>query len=260
MLAALQSQMVQALFDRADEAAAQSLFRGDVTRCIDGLALYRGNLAANWEKSLGAAYPVLHALVGDEFFAALTREFGQRSPSIDGDLHRYGADFADFLATFAPVASYPYFPDMARYEWALHRAHFSELSVPLERNTLARFTPLELEQLRVRLHPACTLLTSSWAVGTIWRAHQAAQDCAAVDINALPQVLEMQDFAVTVRPKWRVDLLPLTHGAYQALFEMARGASLGEAVDAALEIDADFAFTDALQQWIDHAVLCLVEP
>ena len=259
MLAALQSQMAQAVFDRGDEAAALTLFRGDVTKCVNGLALYRGNLSATWEKSLGAAYPVLRALVGEEFFVGLTRVFGRHHPSTEGDLHRYGAHFAHFLATFAPVEAYPYFPDMARYEWALHRAHFAEPAVPLERSALALMTPQQLEQLHVRLHPACTLLTSSWAVSSIWRAHQQTQDCSANDIDALPEFLTIRDFAVTVRPQWRVDLLPLSQAAYQALCAVTRGASLGDAVDAALAIDADFAFSDALQQWIDHAMLCPIE-
>lgn len=256
MLATLQSQMAQALFDRTDEATTLALFDGDSAKAQQGLALYRGNLSATWEKSLSAAYPVLRALVGDEFFAALTRTFGKQYPSTDGDLHRFGADFAGFLAGFTPIASYPYFPDMARYEWALHRAHFADILAPLERTALAVCTPEQLEQMRLRLHPACSLLTSPWAVSAVWRAHQPMQGNSAA--GDFPHLLEVDDFAVTVRPQWRVDLLPLSAAAYQALNCIAQGGCLGDAVDIALAIDEDFSFADSLQQWIDHAVLCAV--
>lgn len=252
-LAVLQAQMVRALFDREEEVATLSLFKGDCMRAQQALALYRGNLSATWEKSLSAAYPVLRALVGDEFFAALVRAFGKQMPSTDGDVHRFGARFAEFLGGFAPVASYPYFVDMARYEWALHRAHFADRIAVIDRTMLASLLPQQLEEMRCRWNPACTLLRSNWAVSAIWQAHQVNADASA--LHALPQQLAAADYAVTVRPKWRVDLLPLSAAAYQALHQIEQGITLGEAIDAALAIDEDFAFAAHLQQWIDAAIL-----
>ena len=252
-LAALQAHMARALFDRGEEAATLALFKGDSTRAQQALALYRGNLGATWEKSLSAAYPVMQVLVGEEFFAPLVRAFGKQMPSTDGDVHRFGARFAEFLAAFAPVASYPYFVDVARYEWALHRAHFADRIVVLDRTMLANLSPQQLEDMRFRWNPACTLLTSSWSISAIWKAHQTK--AAAPIFNDLPQQLDCVDYAITVRPTWRVDLLPLSAAAYQALRQIEQGASLGEAVDAALAIDEDFAFASHLQQWIDAALL-----
>jgi hypothetical protein len=254
MLATLQAQMVQAMFDRGNQAEALALFKGGAAQRQEGIALYRGNLTATWDKTLSAAYPVLRALVGDEFFAALARAYGQQNPSTDGDLHRYGAAFADFLAGFAPVASYRYFPDVAHYEWALHRAHFAPASLAIDRANLATCTPQQLEDMRLRLHPACTLLSSNWAVGPIWRAHQADPNGDAPP--GLPQNIDIADCAVTVRPRWRVDLLTLSASSSAALHCIEQGACLGEAVDRALAIDAHFSFATELQQWIDHAVLC----
>ncbi len=88
MLAALQEQLARALFDQTKDARALALFKGDCAHAQDGLALYRGNLIATWEKTLSAAYPVLRTLVGEEFFGALTTAYGKQHPSTDGDLHR----------------------------------------------------------------------------------------------------------------------------------------------------------------------------
>ena len=258
MLAALQAQMAQAMFDRGNEADALALFKGDAAHTQEGLALYRGNLTATWDKTLSAAYPVLQALVGDEFFAALAKAFGKQHPSTDGDLHRYGAEFADFLTDFAPVASYQYFPDVARYEWALHRAHFAAATPAIDRAYLATCTPQHLEDLRLHLHPSCTLLSSNWSVSAIWRAHQSGRNGATA--NDLPQQIDIADLAVTVRPRWRVDLLPLSAAASVALHRIHQGSCLGEALTNALAIDADFSLATDLAQWIDYAMLCVVDP
>ncbi|MDL2357173.1 MAG: DUF692 family protein, partial [Pseudomonadota bacterium] len=119
-LADRQQAFAAALFGA--DGGAPALFKGEAGEA--GLALYRGNLTATWEKTLSAAYPVLRQLVGDEFFGGLTRAYGMRHPSDDADLNRFGATFAHFLGGFAHVADYPYLADMARLEWALHRAHY----------------------------------------------------------------------------------------------------------------------------------------
>lgn len=257
MLARLQAQMAQALLDRGDDADALTLFNGDSARAQQGLALYRGNLLATRDKTLSAAYPVLRALVGEEFFSALANTYGDQYPSTDGDLHRYGAGFADFLAAFEPVTSYPYFPDMARYEWALHRAHFARTTPSIDRAYLAACTPQQLEDARFCLHPACTLLSSQWAISAIWRAHQS-EGKQLIDTE-LPQQIAVDDFAVTVRPRWRVDLLSLSAAASRALHCVGEGKVLGEAVDQALVIDADFSLASELTRWLDQAVLSVAD-
>ena len=201
---------------------------------------------------------MLRALVGDDFFKLLARALNKKIPSTDGDLHRYGARFAEFLAAFAPAAQYPYFEDMARYEWALHRAYFADRHPPIDRQMLRRLTPSQLEQTIVRFNPACTLLQSNWAISAIWQAHQMSADGSPV--RELPQQLIATDFAITIRPQWRVDLLPLSAAAYHALHCIEHGACLGDAVDAALDIDGDFAFPVYLQQWIDMAIFCAPVP
>ena len=253
-LARSQHAMAAALFDRSAEAEAIVLFGGDAQQVSQRLALYRGNLAATWDKALAAAYPVLKALVGDEFFAALARAYGKHQPSSSGDLNQYGEGFADFLAGFAPVAEYPYFPDMARCEWAVHRAHYAATAPPLDPALLATWTPDQFDQARCRLHPACCLLASRWAIADLWLAHQPGS------ATPFPEVLDTPGFALVARPQWRVVVLPLSPAGHAALGSLQQGATLGEAVDAALAIDAGFDLGAHLQQWLQHAVLVAIDP
>lgn len=223
-LAALQQGFGAALFDRSHEAALQPfLDEGGVER----LALYRGNLSAGWERALGEAYPVLRQLVGEEFFAGMARAYGKAWPSQDPDLAAFGARFAEFLAGFVPAAPYPYLPDMARLEWAVHRAWLAPDMEPLGLDALAAMTPDTLEGARFTLHPSVSLLRSQWAIGALWQAHQPGGP-------ALPAHADAPCTVLVARRGWRVAVVEESAAGAAALDRLAAGASFGEALDAAL--------------------------
>lgn len=223
-LATLQQQFGAALFDRAHEAALRPLLSRDR---VEGLALYRGNLGAGWERALEAAFPVLRELVGEEAFAGLARAYGRASPSRDPDLAGFGARFADFLEEFEPAATYPYLPDVARLEWAVHRAWLAPDASPLGLDALSALPPQALEAARFGLHPSVDLLGSPWAVAALWRAHQPGGP-------ALPARVDLACTVLVVRHGWRVEVVDQDAAQAAALGRLAAGASFGEAVDAAL--------------------------
>ena len=218
------------------------------------LGLYRGNLAATWNKTLSAAYPVLRQLVGDEFFSALARTYGMAHPSRDADLNRFGASFAQFLDRFEHVAEYPYLADMARLEWALHRAWCAADAGALSAAVLGALTPPQLEAARFGLHPACSLFASRWAVAALWQAHQSG---SGVDF---PASMAVPGFALVARPHWRAEVVPLGPAAHAALGVLAAGQHFGAALDAAFELDGDFDVAAHLQQWLQLGVLTTIHP
>lgn len=243
-----------ALFDRAEEPAALSLFKGDAQLAEQRFALYRGNLSATWDKTLGAAYPVLKTLVGDEFFGGLARAYGKAHPSRIGDLNHFGSQFADFLADFSHVAEYPYFPDMARLEWAVHRAHYAPNTPPLTPADFAQLLPEQLDGAQLLFHPASHLVVSEWAVVDLWLAHQPGGELA------FPPQMAHNNAGMVVRPLWKTGVVPLAAGAYVALAALQNGQPLGAALDAALEIDAEFDFGTHLKQWLDCAIFVAIQP
>lgn len=252
-LALAQQAFSDALFDAGIETPALPLFKGDAQLVVERLALYRGNLSGAWDKALSSAYPVLKALVGDEYFAALARAYGRAYPSASGDLNRFGAHFADFLRAFPPAAEYPYFPDMARLEWALHRSHYADDAQPLDPARLAELTPEQLDAARLSLHPACSLIASAWAVAEVWQAHRNGGDAH------FPGEPAHCNCALVVRPQWKAGVLRLDRAAHAALLALGEGKTLGTALEAALEIDAAFDFGAHLRQWLEQAVFVGIE-
>jgi len=250
-LAASQQAFAGALFDARQTPAALALFKGEHNE--HRYALYRGNLSATWSKTLGAAYPVIQQLVGEEFFGGLAQAYGRAHPSDNADLNRFGAHFAAFLRTFPHVADYPYLPDMATLEWTLHRAHYAPSADGVTAQQMAALTPDQIETARLTLHPACTLLASEWATIPLWQAHQAGSGVP------FPAELAAPDFGLVTRPRWKAQVLPLTAASHAALSVLAAGGAFGAALDAAFEQDDDYDIAANLQQWIDHALIVRID-
>ena len=213
-------------------------------------SLYRGNLSATWRRTLGHAYPVVLALVGEDFFGGLARAYGGRYPSDSADLNQFGDRFADFLADFPPVDELPYLPDMARLEWAVHLAHYAADAPGLAPEALAALHPDQLEARRFSLHPACALLASDWQVAALWRAHQDGEGQ-----GMFPHDLPAASCALVCRPRWKAQVLVVDAAAHAALLALQRGQTFGAALDAAFGLDPAFDLAAHLRQWLAHAVL-----
>jgi hypothetical protein len=238
-LAAQQQAFAEALFAPGREDALQ-------LKHAERFGLYRGNLTSTWGKALAAAYPVIARLVGEEFFAALAREYGRAHPSDSGDLNRFGAHFESFLRGFAHVRGLPYLPDMARLEWQLHRIHFAPQEEALAAHDI---DPGTLESQTFRWQATAQLFESDWSVVALWLAHQPDQDAA------FPQQMDVPCRALLSRPQWTAQVTPLALPAYAALKELNEGKTFGAALDAAFDLDENFDVAAGLQQWLQHRIL-----
>lgn len=252
-LDAQQRLFASALLDHKVEHALLPVFQGKVEARQPRLALYRGNLSATWSKTLRAAYPVLHALVGNEFFDGMARQYGKLTPSSSGDLNCMGEQLAGFLAVFEPAKDYPYFPEMARLEWACHQAYFAGNRPLLAPTDLARLAPPVLEQTMFAMHPGFQLFRSDWAVAELWLAHQSDSD------HDFPAQMACVNHAMVVRPHWKSHIVLLVPAAYAGLRVLHSGGTFGQALDAAFDVDPDFDVGFHLQHWLQHGVFSALE-
>ena len=236
---------------RQQQAFADALFApaaegGLRLKHAERFGLYRGNLTSTWSKALAAAYPVIAQLVGEEFFAALAREYGRAHPSASGDLNRFGADFETFLRGFEHVRDLPYLPDMARLEWQLHRIHYAPHAEALQAQDI---DPQTVEQRSFRWQATAQLFASQWAVVPLWLAHQTATG------TAFPQVMDEPSHALLSRPEWTAQVTPLQAPEYAALQSIQNGETVGAALDAAFALDEHFNVAASLQQWLRQQIL-----
>jgi len=214
------------------------------------IGIYRNNYRGNLHDALAGAYPVLEQLVGKEFFRLVTRQYIGAHASHSGNLHRYGAEMAEFLASFEPARSLVYLPDVAALEWACHRAYFADDAAALDLGKLAQIPAEQYPELRLHTHPACRLVRSAYPIAAIWRAHQPGADSdfhIELDAGACNALVSRKDDVVLVGE--------LSDAEAAWLEGIQRGASLGTATDGALELYSDFDLQSTLLKLLQADVL-----
>ncbi|HWQ39871.1 MAG TPA: DNA-binding domain-containing protein [Burkholderiales bacterium] len=220
-------------------------------------SIYRATVFANLGEALRAVYPVVERLTGERFFAQAARHFVRDYPSASGDLHRYGAEFPLFLASFQPAASLPYLADVARLEWLWHEAFHAADHQPLDRSRLAAIPAAQWPQLRLGFQPAARLLRSRYPVHRIWQVNQP--DYRGDDTVSLD---EGEARLLVFRAGYDVVILALCAGEYALVDTAMRGAQLARAVEEALAVDSTLDVNGCLRRLVEREVVVdvFIEP
>lgn len=191
-------------------------------------AVYRNNVTVSLMEALGARYPAVKAIVGDDFFAATARLYVAAHPPRSPLMMEYGAEFSAFLAGFEPARSLPYLPDVARLEAARSRAYHAADAAPLDPASLAALAPEEVAGLRFTAHPAAVLIASPHPVVTIWAMN-------AGEIEPAPIEDWTGEDALVTRPHLTVEVHRLPAGASAFAAALLAGQTLAHAAARATE-------------------------
>ena len=222
------------LKDKAPPEAIPDVFEGDSPQILAALTVYRNNVRSSLSRVLRDIFPVLHELVGEEFFKFLAHEYYQAHPPRSRLVARYGDSMPDFLATFPPVANYPYLPDVARLELLYLTAYHAEDAELVGPEDIMAAGGDDVALLKLTFHPSVQFLASDYSIVTIWQAHKAGTP------EAIAGNLQSAEHAVIARAHNHVTIRVLTRGEYAALRALSLGQMLGEAVQAASETDDTF--------------------
>lgn len=217
---------------------------------LAGLRAYRANLQAVADRALVAAYPVLTRLLGEEAMAALARDLLIHHPPTRGDLAWFGAELAEWIAGVPELGDLPYLGDVARLEWAVHRAHTAAdpSEAPPDLQALAGEDPAAL---RVHFVAGSALLASAWPVLPLWLAHQVPPDAEPELAGVRAAHTAGEGSVVWVwRRGYRVELAALAAGEQAFHDELLAGGSLGTALAVALDRHPDFSF----EHWLTRAL------
>jgi hypothetical protein len=234
-----QAHVMAALRERGDGAAAPNALallawsRGPST--AHRLQVYRNNLGESLIAALGAVYPVVSQLVGEEYFRQLARLCIARHPLRAGHLHTFGGELPALLRELPSAAELPYLADVAALEWAWHEVYHEADTAPLDPAQLCDVPPAQQMNLGLELAAAARLVSSPYPVLRIWQAHQPDADTAfeisldegGVDLLVLRRGLE-------------IEFVLLAAAEAQWLRELQRGATLAHATQSALDAQPSF--------------------
>lgn len=199
------------------------------------LQIYRNSSEQIHVDALRTSYPAILALVGEDFFEQAAAGYRRASASRSGNLHEFGAHFAEFLEQLPQTAHLPYLGDVARLEW---RRQLSALSA--EANPLS---PVEFERAlndlvgpaRIVLHPSLQLFSSTHPALAIWM----------YAINPDQERFELPSDGENI-VLWRTDgevaMASVDAASHACIEALVRGLDLNAAHVIAHAHDADFDF------------------
>jgi len=215
------------------------------------LQIYRNNVHTSLTDALEAVYPVIARLVGEDCFCGCGYHYLRHAPPTSGNLHDFGEHFAEFLSSFEPVRTLAYLPDVARLEWAWHRAFHAADAAPLARDALAQVAPEDYNALRFALHPSAQLPASDYPVLRIWQTNQPNADTGddAVDLS------EGGVRMLVVRREIDVEIEPIGRGEYALLCAFARALPFADAADAAIASEPAFDLAASLRRRVQDQTI-----
>jgi hypothetical protein len=203
-------------------------------------AVHRNNVVVSLIGALADRFPVVRELVGSEFFDAMAREFVLAHPPRSPLMMLYGERFPGFIAAFAPAASVPYLADVAALEAARTRAWHAADAPTLGPEAFRKVAPDALFALRAELHPSAQVLTSRFAIVSLWSAHQGTHRIEDVDPSC-------SEDALVVRPRDEVEVVSLPVGVAAFIGRLRDGVTLGAAAAAVQQSRNGFDLTAALR-------------
>ena len=192
--------------------------------------VYRNNVVVSLSDALETAFPVIHKLLGDDFFRAMAGVYVRAHPPTSALMMYYGAEMPDFLHSFEPVGHLPYLADVARLELAMREAYHSADSTAIAPEALGALAPEELMQARFTLAPALRIVASDWPIYALWQFNMA---------NGPKPQMQAEDVMI-VRPAFDPEQILLPKGAAGFIDMLGKGQSLGEAFESTTQTHPDF--------------------
>jgi hypothetical protein len=214
------------------------------------VAIYRNNWREGFRKALALAFPVIERLVGAACFRALAADFQDREPSRSGNLSRIAPSFPGFLAARFAGAQFAYMGDVARLELLCQQVQLTGALAAADPSVFAGRPTQDCSRLRFRLQPNARLLDSPYPISRIWRANQGREEPELIDVSSGPERL------LVLGSRVGVELHRLSRSEFALLDALAHGCTLGEALEAAANLVADFAPADALGRLFKTGALC----
>ncbi len=243
----LQQQMKQAIVAGAEPPAL-----GGNTH---GLGVYRYAWRARMIATLRDNYPVLHRVLGDDGFEAVTDAYLAAHPSSFRSIRWFGDRLPEFLRARSETLPHPAIPDLARMEWAICLAFDGPDAAALTADALAALSAEEWPYLRFALHPTLVVLDLEWAVAPVWRELSEAEDPNQPVSPPEPLVHSIRI--------WRHGLQPTWHSVAPLEAALLRAIAAGEHFGALCAITADAVGEEAaaatvlgyVHQWLNDGLL-----
>ena len=165
----------------ADPAGLDACFAGTPDLSApERVGIYANMFLWRQIEALREGFPKLAALLGDERFCALCRDYVREHPSEHHDIGKLGRALPAFLGRH-PAPERPDLADLAALEWARCEVFLAAPDRPIGRQDLRAVPSAVFPRARLRLVPALRLLALRHRVAGLWRRLEEGQEPGPVE-------------------------------------------------------------------------------
>ncbi|HEY5716214.1 MAG TPA: DNA-binding domain-containing protein [Psychromonas sp.] len=206
------------------------------------LQVYRNNFVMGITEALSATYQHTLALVGEEFFNAVARQFIISQPPKENNLISYGSGFSEYLQSLEQLTNLPYVAEMAAFEWLLEETTTKKLQrSELDLQQLQSVPADQLENIIFQTATQVCLFSSSQNIQHLYQMmiRNAVQE---TDLNQ-PCYLALKKQA-----NFAVELISLNEAEFLLMQQVMQQKQLGKIAPQSL--------LQSLPQLLEKELLC----
>jgi hypothetical protein len=239
----LQEQFAHAMTSGDGAALRESLAGGREPRTR--LAIHLRHYVVSLTAALCDKYPAVVWLVGASVVCDAARAYARSHPPSQPCIAEYGGDFPEFIGRHSRAAHLPYLAAFASLEWAVGRVSIATDAPALSWAEIARKGGAErLIDSVVTPQPGLRYLRMPWRVDELMQAYLG---------GAAPARFVLLESATSIEVRGARGAVRFARlGAAEFAFRTALAArqTIGDAAEAALELDAAFDTGVALRELV----------
>ena len=188
--------------------------------------IYRNNIMVSLIEALGAVFPAVRHITGEDFFRAMARSHIRATPPKSPLLFEYGRDLPAYIEHYEYARPVPWLADVARIERAWLDAYHAPNAPTLSARRLAAVQPEALSGTTFKTHPATHIVRSNYNAFALFAAHRNP-DIPETAATESPQA------TLITRPDIEVCLQRIDPAETEFLQLLMSGCCLGKAAAAA---------------------------
>lgn len=159
---------LQSDFSQALRAASPSLdtlgLAGPASHTFERFEVYRYMFQERLCRCVSEDFPEVEAIVGEEEFGKLIRDFVATQKSSSWNIAEYSRQFPPFVATHPRLSEFPFLADLANLEWQKNLCWFREVPNPMAADALVGKTDKQWATAILVLNPSLTFLEVDYFV------------------------------------------------------------------------------------------------